>query len=146
SKHLESRVEAKVIGPVRQITPNALTVLRMILAFLFPLFPESWWVFAIVVAGVTEFLDGYLARRWNVVSHFGRQLDPVADKIFVGMVLYTLYGHQILTPFEIFFIVARDAMVVFGGVLAWLLGLGQDFLDVSPKYSGKVATGFQFLF
>lgn len=48
----------------------------------------AFLVFA--VSAITDFLDGYLARKWNVTSRFGRLLDPIADKIFVGLPLLVL--------------------------------------------------------
>lgn len=92
-------------GPVRQPMPspslrphipNALTVLRFVLAGAFvaalSVAPEDgagfraaclWAAGLFVVAAVTDALDGHLARRWKVVSTFGRVMDPVADKVLV---------------------------------------------------------------
>ncbi|WP_409433626.1 CDP-diacylglycerol--glycerol-3-phosphate 3-phosphatidyltransferase [Litorimonas sp. RW-G-Af-16] len=77
--------------------PNALTVARIlsiplivygILAFSFgwegPL-ARLWLIGGVFIAAVfTDFLDGYLARRWNVTSSFGRMIDPIADKLLVA--------------------------------------------------------------
>lgn len=90
--------------PRRQI-PNALTILRLVLAagffltlnfyrFEAPGFAGQGWLLAIglvlfVAAALTDFADGYLARKWEVVSVFGRIIDPFADKILVlGAVVY----------------------------------------------------------
>ena len=129
-----------------RLLPNGLTVARIVLAFAFPFLDKSLWLAVVVVATLTEFFDGYLARKLNVESAIGRQMDPVADKLFVIGVVYTFYAHELLTLPQILLVGARDLMVVVGGVLAWAFGLGRDFLDVSPKYSGKVATTFQFAF
>ena len=67
-----------------------------------------------VVAAITDFLDGYLARKWNQISELGRMLDPIADKVIVLMVLAILLGilglHWFLVlPVSIIFF--RDILV-----------------------------------
>jgi cardiolipin synthase (CMP-forming) len=77
--------------------PNILTVFRVLLvpamavAFYLPK-PYSHWVSAVifVTAAVTDYLDGYLARLWQVQSPFGRMLDPIADKLLVITALVIL--------------------------------------------------------
>lgn len=80
--------------------PNILTVLRLLsapaLAFVFVLLPRpaaDWVALALfVAAAVTDWCDGYLARRWNQTSRFGAMLDPIADKAMVITALALLVG------------------------------------------------------
>jgi cardiolipin synthase len=117
----------------------------MLIALVFPFLPREFWLPAVAFAAGTEFLDGWIARRWNCETMLGRQMDPVADKMFVLAVGYTFYAAQILTISDILLIVARDLMVLVGGLLAWAFGLGRDFLVVHPRLSGKIATTVQFV-
>ena len=79
--------------------PNILTFFRIaILPVVIGLFfiPESWaawtalWLYSI--ASITDLIDGYLARKWNVISPIGTFLDPIADKIFIAALLIVLAG------------------------------------------------------
>ncbi len=90
---------------MRQQLPNILTLLRVVFAgcffgaLSFYRFPETgifWGNVAIglfVIAAITDALDGYLARRWEVVSNFGRIMDPFCDKVLVlGAFIYLSGG------------------------------------------------------
>ena len=74
--------------------PNLLTLARIVAIVPLVAFIEAgWWVAAFalfVAAAVTDWLDGFLARRWNQQSDLGRMLDPIADKLIVAAVLVAL--------------------------------------------------------
>lgn len=101
--------------------PNALTILRFLLVpvFLYFLFvslhdKRNWYALTVfVVASITDYLDGMLARKYNVISDFGKIMDPLADKL---LVLSALFGLCWLPPFNlskiIFLIIfARELLV-----------------------------------
>ncbi|MBK8771362.1 MAG: CDP-diacylglycerol--glycerol-3-phosphate 3-phosphatidyltransferase [Rhizobiales bacterium] len=67
-----------------------------------------------VVAAITDFFDGYLARRWQQQSSLGRMLDPIADKVLVAVILLVLCGDQILRGGHVWaaiIILAREVLV-----------------------------------
>lgn len=77
--------------------PNLLTMIRIwaipliVLTFFFKGAGWAWFgVLLFAIAGITDYLDGYLARHWNQLSRFGRVLDPIADKLLVGSILVML--------------------------------------------------------
>lgn len=144
--------------------PNALTVLRLVLSAAFFLLLMSYqhhagqpmhaWVLPIatilfIVAALTDALDGYLARRWQVISVFGRIVDPLADKVLVIGAFIMLAGANFsdpsrvsegsritmvsgVYPWMVVVILVREMMVT--TVRATLEGQGIDF---SAKQLGK---------
>ncbi|WP_232830499.1 CDP-diacylglycerol--glycerol-3-phosphate 3-phosphatidyltransferase [Oceanicella sp. SM1341] len=130
---------------VHWTVPNLLTLGRVLAA---PLVAMSFVVFdrptadrvalvLFVLASLTDFLDGWLARRWNQVSDLGRMLDPVADKAMVVIALATLIGLTgldwlVLLPAV--FILLREVLV--SGLREFL---GAVKLHVTPLAKWKTA-------
>jgi cardiolipin synthase (CMP-forming) len=101
--------------------PNLLTLSRIvaiplvILTFFLPA-PVGPWAGCVLfaAAGITDWLDGQLARRWHQQSEWGRVLDPIADKLLVATILFMLAALQRITPVTIFpalVILAREILV-----------------------------------
>jgi CDP-diacylglycerol--glycerol-3-phosphate 3-phosphatidyltransferase len=126
--------------PLRQL-PNALTILRLgliplFVALMFADDPANWpagIVFAI--AGITDQVDGFLARRWHVESQFGKVADPLADRLMIDAAAIMLWVTGRLPWYAALVILARDAVMVAGYKL--VVPRGYDF-EVSVL--GKVAT------
>jgi cardiolipin synthase len=85
--------------------PNILTLVRIavlpviVLLFYLPYDWAAWTIFVLfAMAAVTDYLDGYFARSLNSVSDVGKFLDPIADKLLVGVVLFMLAGSGTLGP------------------------------------------------
>ena len=96
-------------------TPNRLTVLRMLLIPVCVLFIYVKWHFlaAVVfsVASITDFLDGYLARRDNLVTNFGKFADPVADKLLVLTAMVVMTAQGIIPAWAVCILVIRELAV-----------------------------------
>ena len=75
--------------------PNTLSVLRMCMIPLFVVayfLSPVWAVVVFVLAAFTDFLDGYIARKYNMVTDLGKLLDPMADKVLVTAALFCVVG------------------------------------------------------
>jgi CDP-diacylglycerol--glycerol-3-phosphate 3-phosphatidyltransferase len=121
--------------------PNALTVFRLLLipvfvALLLASDGGHSWPAAIVfgVAGVTDQVDGFLARRWRVESAFGKIADPLADRLMIDAAVILLW-HAGRLPWIALAIPARDVALIAGYKL--VVRRGYDF---SVNLAGKAAT------
>lgn len=134
--------------------PLFLTLLRIALIPVLVLFfylPYSWSGFAaavvFILAAITDWLDGYLARRMNLLSSFGAFLDPVADKLMVAtaLVLMVQLPPDLMAP-PIFFtlsaaiIVGRE--IAISGLREWMAEMGERG-TVKVGVLGKLKTIFQ---
>jgi CDP-diacylglycerol--glycerol-3-phosphate 3-phosphatidyltransferase len=141
SQHgLSNGVASAASAPLAQI-PNALTVARLILIPVFVvlvLISDGGysWPAAIVfgVAGVTDQIDGWLARRWRVESSFGKVADPLADRLMIDAAVILLW-HAGRLPWIALAIPARDLALVAGYRL--VVGRGYEF---EVNLAGKAAT------
>lgn len=93
------------------------------------------------VAAMTDWLDGYIARKLNAVSTLGQFLDPIADKILVTCTLIVMVSHQMVDPTLVCIFVARDFLV--GGVRSLAASQG---LIISAGRVGKFKAALQMIF
>jgi cardiolipin synthase (CMP-forming) len=121
--------------------PNALTALR---GMGVPLFiwlalvekADGWAILVLAIGGITDYLDGKLARLWNQTSRFGELADPAIDRIYIVATLIVLYLRDALPLWVIVLLLARDLLL--GGVTIALTRNGLPPLKVT--YLGKAAT------
>ena len=131
---------------MRSRIPNALTIGRILLIPLFVVLITTSdggysWAAAIVfgIAGLTDQIDGYLARRWHVESPFGKIADPLADRLMIGVAVI-LEWHAGRLPFVSLVIPFRDLLVM--AVTPYMLAHGYRF-EVNTL--GKAATWLLYL-
>jgi CDP-diacylglycerol--glycerol-3-phosphate 3-phosphatidyltransferase len=145
-----------VPAPLAQV-PNALTVARLAMIPLFVALMLAAdgghsWPAGIVfgIAGITDQVDGYLARRWRVESDFGRIADPLADRLMIDAAVILLYIDDHMPLLGLIVILSRDLLLmlgykviapqgyrldvnVIGKAATWLLYAGIAFLIVTPR-------------
>ncbi|HET9235622.1 MAG TPA: CDP-alcohol phosphatidyltransferase family protein [Oligoflexus sp.] len=132
------------VKSLRSQVPNTLTVSRLLLGLGFPWLPAQLWLPALIWGTLSEFLDGFLARRMKVVSAFGQLMDPIADKIFVMTAALTFLQTGWIKLHELLFMATRDIFVAVSSLILLLLGKSSAFRDMAPARLGKWATAFQF--
>lgn len=100
--------------------------------------------FVFVLASITDWLDGYLARKMNLTSAFGRFLDPVADKLMVSTALIILvqWHPDIVMAISAIVIISREIAV--SALREWMAELGNR-TSVAVSYVGKLKTAFQMI-
>ena len=121
--------------------PNLLSFLRLLLIPLFvwlALGPEAdGWAFAVLaVSAVTDFLDGKIARHYQIVSRVGQLLDPIADRLYVVSTILVLAIREVVPWWLVVALVARDAFML--GVQ--LVMRRHQLPPIPVHYVGKAAT------
>ena len=114
------------------------------MAAAFPFVPHEWQLGLVVVGGVSDGVDGFLARRLHTVSWIGALMDGVADKLFTLSVLLTITLDGVLGWPHFAGLLARD--VVNASIAAYVGAVGrwELFRRVSARMSGKIATAAIF--
>lgn len=129
--------------------PNKITMVRIFLVPFFVLFmclpnelnfAKYIALVIYVVASITDFVDGYISRKNNMVTKFGKIMDPLADKLLVAAGFIMLTGVGIIPPIITFIMIFRDL------VITTLRIFGSDEgKDVAAIMSGKIKTTFQLI-
>lgn len=127
--------------------PNKLTILRvlMIPIFIFVLLAEpfgefsKWIAVAIfIIASLTDFLDGHIARKYNLVTNFGKFMDPLADKLLVCSAMIALVGMNRLASWIAIIIIVREFIISGFRLIA-----SDNGVVIAASYWGKFKTNFQ---
>jgi len=126
--------------------PNLITIGRILLV------PLTIWLIVsddfllaflvFIIAGVSDGVDGFLARRYKLHTELGRYLDPLADKLLLVSIYVTLGFQRHLPPWLVILVVSRDVMIIGAIMLSWLM---DKPITVKPLLVSKANTLAQIL-
>lgn len=128
--------------------PNKLTLFRVVLIPFFVLFMlvditayDKWIALAIfIVASLTDLLDGKIARKYNLVTNFGKFMDPLADKLLVCSALICLVALNKIPAWIVIIIIAREFIISGFRLIA-----SDNGVVIAASYWGKFKTTFQMV-
>lgn len=128
--------------------PNKLTMFRVILIPFFVVFMlvdittvDKWIALAIfIVASLTDLLDGKIARKYNLVTNFGKFMDPLADKLLVCSALICLVALDKIPAWIVIIIIAREFIISGFRLIA-----SDNGVVIAASYWGKFKTTFQMV-
>ena len=129
--------------------PNKLTVLRIIMVPFFVFFmltdaggDANKWISLILfcAASLTDLLDGKIARKYNLVTNFGKFMDPLADKLLVCSAMICMIDSGKLTAWFVIIIIAREFIIS-----GFRLVASDNGVVIAASYWGKFKTTFQML-
>ncbi|WP_461810733.1 CDP-diacylglycerol--glycerol-3-phosphate 3-phosphatidyltransferase [Faecalimonas sp.] len=130
--------------------PNKLTVLRVIMIIPFVVFmlntgiagdASKWIAVSIfIVASLTDLLDGKIARKYNLVTNFGKFMDPLADKLLVCSAMICLIEMGKLPAWVVIIIISREFIIS-----GFRLVASDNGIVIAASYWGKFKTTFQML-
>ncbi|MDR2795007.1 MAG: CDP-alcohol phosphatidyltransferase family protein [Holosporaceae bacterium] len=132
---------------IKKNIPNTLSILRIFLAILFisllfkKKFSAATGVF--IFAAVTDFLDGFWARKWNVTSEFGAIIDPLADKFLITLSYFSLFCMDFIPWYVCAIVLGRDILIMLGVLLC---KISQVDLKIVPLESSKINTATQLIY
>ena len=119
--------------------PNALTIIRFLLIpiILYFIFTGNYLLGFIffTISGLTDILDGTIARKFNLISNFGKLMDPLADKLTQISVLASLVIKDIIPIWILIIVIAKELIMIIGASFLY----GKDVV-VYSKWFGKLAT------
>ena len=129
--------------------PNKLTVLRVLLIPFFvwaalgdpvPGYSKYIAVLIFIVASLTDLLDGKIARKYGLVTNFGKFMDPLADKLLVCAALICLVSCGMLSAWMVIVIISREFIIS-----GFRLVASDNGVVIAANYWGKFKTTFQML-
>ena len=135
------RLDLSEFNPKRNFSvPNVISLIRLaIIPFMVWFYLEGklvWAVAMVAISGLSDAIDGYIARHFNQITPLGKVLDPVADKLTqIALGVCLVFSFPFVLPLVILLVI-KDALMLFWGV--HLLKAGQS--PFSARWWGKVAT------
>lgn len=128
--------------------PNKLTTFRVLLIPFFVVFMlmdvtayDKWIALLVfIIASLTDLLDGYIARKYNLVTNFGKFMDPLADKLLVCSAMICLIETGQLAAWIVIVIIAREFIIS-----GFRLVASDNGVVIAASYWGKFKTTFQML-
>jgi CDP-diacylglycerol--glycerol-3-phosphate 3-phosphatidyltransferase len=131
--------------------PNIITSLRVVLIpviIILYYLPVPWHYlaasFAFILASISDWLDGYLARKWDQQTKFGAFFDPVADKLIVCVALVLLVQEHASVWLTIPAVIIIGREIVISALREWMAELGKR-TSVAVSFIGKLKTTFQMI-
>ena len=98
------------------------------------------WLIIFLLAAITDFIDGYVARKYNMITDFGKFMDPLADKLLVTAALLVLLENGLISGWVVFVILAREFIVTGFRTIAASKGV-----VIAAGWLGKIKTVVQFM-
>lgn len=128
--------------------PNKLTMFRVLLIpffivfLLMPGIPAGKWIAlaVFIIASLTDLLDGHIARKYNLVTNFGKFMDPLADKLLVCSALICLIELDRIPSWMVILIIAREFVISGFRLIA-----SDNGVVIAASYWGKFKTTFQMI-
>jgi phosphatidylglycerophosphate synthase len=124
--------------------PNGLSLTRLVLGLALPWLPADWRLGVVAVAALTDLFDGLTARWLHASSEAGRLLDPLADKVFVLVLVAVLISERAIGPGWAVAVVTRDLVVLAAAMVVLARNRPADVRRMRPRWLGKSATAAQF--
>jgi len=130
--------------------PNVLTLTRFFLIplYLYVVFYYPGAAIGLIAgmaifafAGLTDLLDGYIARKYNMVTTWGKLMDPLADKLMLMTVLISLTIKQLIPPFIVIVVIIKEMLIIVGAAFLYK----SRKVVVQANYFGKAASAAFFL-
>lgn len=128
---------------IKKMIPNILSITRIALAGIVWLAPfHNVIIVSIIWGALSDFADGYLARKWSVSTQLGALLDPIGDKCLITSLVIWMGWHGMLPLWWVGVTLVRDVLILLGGCIAlWLF----KKTNMPPTFVSKVNTGLQLL-
>jgi CDP-diacylglycerol---glycerol-3-phosphate 3-phosphatidyltransferase len=149
AKECDCEAITQLKGVLEMNLPNKLTILRVIMIPFFVFFllttvagDASKWIALVIfiVASMTDWLDGYLARKNNLVTNFGKFMDPLADKLLVCSAMICLVQMDKLAGWMVIIIISREFIISGFRLIA-----SDNGVVIAASYWGKFKTVFQMV-